>query len=202
MLSTEMLSRCRTLLDEASAGFFGDTEIYSALTDGQQECANYFYNIYKSLIKVDANASLPESLEPLYTIATGTATLGVVNKPADFWGIISATFNTSICKILPLDKALFSYIENTYTQPTTTSPIVYQASSSTLMFLPATSSGYILRYIKIPTVIASATNPILSKQTHTAIVHWATAQMLFKDQRPQEAQLHLQNFINELQTVG
>ena len=59
MTRTEMLARVRTLLDEVgTAGFWSDTEIYSALTDAQQETANYFLRILlnKKLPKIGSSS--------------------------------------------------------------------------------------------------------------------------------------------------
>jgi len=40
MTTANLLSRLRTLLDEASAGFWTDVECYAALSDGQKEIVN------------------------------------------------------------------------------------------------------------------------------------------------------------------
>ena len=214
MTRTEMLARTRTLLDEASASFWTDTEIYAALADGQQECANYFLNIYKIKSKDDLSVPIPQPLEVLYKVATATTTTGIVDKPSDYWHLLSASFAVTgglagtfyNCRIERFSASMFFNINNTYLVASTTSPIVYDVYSTShkFYFRPDVSGtgAYGLNYLKTPTAITASVNPELDVQTHSAIVHWATAQMLFKDQRPQEAQLHLQNFINELQIVG
>lgn len=215
MLSTELLSRVRTLLDEVTSSFFLDTEIYSALTDAQQEAANYFLRLYNSALINNADSKLPQPLESLVissgTIATVTAGL---TKPADYWQIISASYAYTgdvvgtlyPCRIEKLNPVLGFNLKNTYLAPSATDPKVYEAygASLQLWFLPVPSGtgAYNLTYLKTPTSISASVNPILPVSTHSAIVHWATAQMLFKDQRPEEANLHLQNFINELQIIG
>lgn len=209
MTRTEMLARVRTLLDEASASFWTDAEIYSALTDGQQEAANYFYSMYEKLKQVNPLIGLPHTLEPLYTLTTSTTINGLVNNPSNYWHLILATYayngGTSYnCRIQPLSPALLYDLDNTYLVASTTSPTVYQVSSTQFLFLPTASgtANYALGYIVKPTAISSSVDPVLPVLAHTAIVHYATAQMLFKDQRPQEAQLFLQNFINEIQVIG
>lgn len=215
MTRTEMLARVRTLLDEVgTASFWTDTEIYSALTDAQQETANYFLRMYNVALMNNANSKLPQPLESLVISATATLATAGLTKPVDYWHIISASYaNTGglagtfyPCRIEKLNPVLGFNLGNTYLAPSATDPKVYEAYSATLQlwFSPAPSGtgAYTLTYLKTPTSISASVDPILPVSTHSAIVHWATAQMLFKDQRPQEAQLHLQNFINELSIIG
>ena len=204
-----MLARTRTILDEASASFWTDTEIYSALADGQQECANYFLSIYKKIKEQNPLIALPQPLESLYLTTTGTTTTGLVTNPTGFWHLILATYayngGTSYnTRLQSLSPALLFDIGNTYLTATATNPAVYQATATQLLFLPTASgtANYAVGYIKTPSAITASVDPTLPVSTHSAIVHWAVAQMLFKDQRPQEAQLHIQNFLNEIQMVG
>ena len=209
MTSAVMLANARTLLDEASASFWTDIEIYAALAAGQQEAANYFLTGYKA--SQNLNALIPQPLEALYTAATSTTTTGLVDRPADYWHLVSAIFaynggDLYNCRIERFSASMFFNINNTYLAASNTDPIVYDIYSTTqkLFFRPAVSgtADYSISYLKIPTAIASAQEPTLPAQTHSPIVHWAVAEMLFKDQRPQEAQMHIQNFINELQIIG
>lgn len=210
MTTALMLARVRTLLDEVgTASFWTDAEIYSALADGQQESANYFMNIFKKLKENNPLTPLPKALESLYVSATGTTASGLINNPTSYWHLILATYayngGTSYnCRIQSLSPSLLYDLENTYLSASATSPTVYQVSATQLLFLPTASgtANYALGYVKFPTAIALAQEPTLPESTHMAIVHYAVAQMLFKDQRPQEAQLHLQNFINELSIIG
>jgi hypothetical protein len=215
MVRTEMLSRVRTLIDEVgTASFWLDTEIYSALTDAQQEVANYFYKLYSVALMNSFESKLPQPLESLAISVVATLATAGVAKPVDYWHIISVTYaNTGglngtfyPCRIEKINPALGFNLANTYLAPSITDPKVYEAYSASLQlwFSPAPSGtgAYSLTYLKTPTAISASVDPILPVQTHSAIVHWATAQMLFKDQRPEEAHLHLQNFINELQMIG
>lgn len=209
MTRTEMLANARTLLDEASASFWTDTEIYTALANGQQEAANYFFNIYKKLREQNPLIALPQPLESLYLTTTGTTTTGLVTNPTGFWHLILATYayngGTSYnCRLQSLSPSLLFDIGNTYLTATATNPTVYQVTATQFLFLPTASgtANYSVGYIKFPSAITAAVDPTLPVSTHSAIVHWAVAQMLFKDQRPQEAQLFSQNFINELQIIG
>ena len=214
MTRTEMLANVRTSIDEATASFWTDTEIYLALTNGQQEAANYFLNIYKVKSKDDLSVPIPQPLEVLYKVASATTTTGIVDKPSDYWHLLSASYAYTggltgtfyNCRIERFSASMFFNINNTYLAATATSPIVYDVYSTShkFYFRPDTSGtgAYALNYLKTPTAITASVDPELAVQTHTAIVHFAVAQMLLKDQRPQEAQLFLQNFINELQMIG
>lgn len=214
MLSTELLSRVRTLLDEVTPSFFLDAEIYSALTDAQQETADYFYKLYSSALMNNADSKLPQPLEPLVISVTATLATAGLTKPADYWHIISVSYAYTggligtfyPCRIETLNPVLGFNLGNTYLAPSATDPKVYEAYGNSLQLwfspVPSGTGAYTLTYLKTPTSISASVNPILPVSVHSAIVHWATAQMLFKDQRPDEANLHLQNFINELQTKG
>ena len=209
MTRTDMLARVRTLLDEASASFWTDTEIYSALADGQQEVANYLVINYRKAKDLNPSAEIPPSLVPLYNTSTSTTASGLINKPTGFWHLLYALYaysgGTSYnCRIQPLSPSLYFDLDNTYLTPSSIDPAIYQAPTSQLYFKPTPigTATYTIGYIKLPDAISVSTDATLPVQTHQSIVHWATAQMLFKDQRPQEAQIHLQNFINELQIIG
>jgi hypothetical protein len=214
MTRTEMLARVRTLLDEASASFWTDTEIYSALADGQQEVANYFYKIYSMALKENPEAKLPQPLESLVISTSATTATSGVAKPSGFWHIISAKYaNTGglsgtfyPCRVERINSMLDFNINNTYLASSASDPKVYEAYSASLLLwfspTPTGTGAYTLNYLQIPASITSSVDPVLPVQTHSAIVHWATSQMLLKDSKPQEAQLFLQNFINELQLIG
>ena len=213
MTRTEMLARCRTLLDEATAAFWTDAEVYSALADAQQAVANYFLSIHKIELLSNPKAPIPQPLESLYAVDTNTTATGLVSLPADYWHLLAASFAYTgglagtfyVCRIYRLGETMFRDVNNSFFAGTTTDPIVYEVYSSgrKFYFLPAVSGtgGYALNYLKIPTAISSSVDPTLPVQTHNAIVFYAVAQMLFKDQRPQEAQLQLQNAFNELRGI-
>lgn len=215
MTTANMLSRVRTSLDEASASFWTDAEIYSALTDGQQETANYFLSLYKAKSVNNIGAVLPQPLESLLKNKIDTTVSSGVTKPTDYWHLVSAKWAYTgglvgtyyPCRIEGLSSIRDFNLANTYLAATETFPTVYEAYSGSAIlfwFLPAPSGtgAYNISYISVPTTISSSVDPILPASTHTAIVHWAVAQMLSKDQRPQEAQLFMQNFINEIQVIG
>lgn len=191
MTSAQLLARCRTLLDESSAGFFTDAEIYSALTDGQKEVAN--------VLVTENKQRLPETLRPLVTTASTSG--ASITLPATFWIDLTLKFGSTSgnkqtayreeVKSLP-DREDNSYLNNEF---------YYYIDDSTLYFGKAGTQYYTFTYLVKPTTIDGSTEPILEASSHNAIVFWATAQMLFKDQRPQEAQTLMKSYKDELQTL-
>lgn len=209
MTTAAMILRCRTLLDEVSEAMWTDVELYQGLADGQQEVANYFVNIYLRLKEQSPLTPLPKPLESLYTIASSTTLSGLITNPTGFWHLILATYaydgGTSYnCRTQQLSASLLYDIANTYLVATVTNPTVYQATATQLLFLPAPSgtANYSVGYLKYPTAISAIVEPTLPEGTHNAIVFFAVAQMLFKDQRVGEAQAKMQDFMNELQLIG
>jgi hypothetical protein len=212
MTSTEMLARVRSLLDEASASFWSDSEIYSALTDGQQSIANYFYNLYILRSSEKQDVPIPKVLEKLYTASSGTTATSNVAKPSGYWHLISAkyAYDDTIkynCRIEKISSATFSNLDNTYLSATNTSPVIYEdysASSVDFYFSPPpnVTAGYKIYYLKFPSAISGSSEPSLDVLVHDAIVDYAMFKLLMKDQRPNEAQVYLQKYLNELQTIG
>jgi hypothetical protein len=194
MLNTEMLARVRTLLDEASAGFFTDAEIYSALTDGQKQVANFLLSKFQNYQK------LPEPLRPLLVnpvASSGTS----INVPADYWHDFSLKYGSSVgAKQVAIKRELkdIAQVEdNSYL-----TDFYYTIDSDTINFGISGTQYYTLIYLKKPTAIDGSTQPILSESSHSAIVHWATAQMFIKDQKIPESQVMMKNYMEELQVIA
>ena len=215
MTAANMVIFARTLLDETgiTSGFWTDTEIYSALASGQQAVANYFLGIYKMQKQQDHAIAIPQPLEPLYFNEVNTTTTGLVAKPADYWHLLGASFAYTgglvgtfyKCRIYHLSEVMFDDINNSFLAATNTDPIVYEVYSSgqKFYFLPTVSGtgAYSLNYLKVPSAIASGTEPTLPVQTHNAIVFYAVAQMMFKQERTDLAQVKMQEYFTELQGI-
>lgn len=208
MTTAQLLARARTLLDESSASFWTDAEIYSALTGGQQEVANYFLTLYKS-----KKGILPKSLEALYkNVSSNTSTSGITT-PSGLWHIIKGSYDYNAsgnyypCRIIDISSNQDFDKRNSYLAATSTDPIIYKeyAGSSIIIYYlpnPSVTANYTLSYLVYPTAISSGVDPTLTAETHEAILSYALFDLLMKDQRPQEAQLHLQKYIQELQGIG
>ena len=210
MTSTVMLAAVRTILAESTAGFFTDAEIYTALADGQTEVIKYLIDIYRAKRRIDSKTPLFYELESILNDDTGTTQSVAV--PSGFLELISATFDhngtggENPCNIVNMNVLPF-YENNTYLSATDVSPRVYIKSISdvvTIVFLPTLSGtpAYTIHYLKSPTDIASGQNAVLPVTTHNAIVYFTVSRMLSKEQRLQEAQIYLQNFMNELKGMA
>ena len=190
MTSTQMNERVRTLLDEAVEAFWGNDEVYAALTDGQIEAINYL------TAKYEATKELPETLIPLGKTATGT---GTASLPSDFFYPVSmiATLNDVPIFMRGFKKDRDHLAENTYLQSSSTQPYAYFQGSQIVL---ETSLAWALDYLKKPSDIASGTNPTIGVSAHNAIVQFAFAFLLQKIKDPR-AQAEFNKFANLLQSV-
>jgi len=214
MTTAEMLTRIRTFLDEASASFWSDTEIYSALADGQNEVISICLNFYRAKKEVNSRTELPQVLTALHTHVADTNLTGIVTAPADYLFLLGGYYSddtpTQSPKAFTVKDYGLNYFHdyyNTYLAPTANDPIAIVANTSggvlSIYFIPAPTGGdtaqYAFEYLRKPTAIASGVNPTLSVFAHNAIVTYAFAQLLLKDDRMQEAQAQYQIFINMVQ---
>lgn len=200
MTSTVMLAAVRTILDEASASFWTDAEVYAALADAQNEVIKKLLETYRQtgMIKFE--------LRSVYFDDTGTN--DNISVPAGFLELIKATYDHNgtggqePCEILD-HRAVLEREDNSYTSATATEPVAYINSTGDalkIFFLPAKDGtpACTIYHISKPTDIASGQNATLPVTTHSAIVHYAVSRMLDKDQRPQESQAHYQIFLQEI----
>ncbi len=213
MTSTVMLAAIRTILDEASASFWTDAEVYAALADGQNEAIKELLNVYRVRKKVNPQAPLLYELEAVLNEDTGTLAVDptVLTVPTGFMELISATYdhdNTggeNPCFISNLPD--LEFIEDiTFLAASGTNPRIYMKTVSDalkLIFLPTktATAPYTIHYIKSPTDIASGQNATLPVSTHSAIVNYAVSRMFQKDDRPQESQVWYQKYFQELQSL-
>lgn len=184
MTSVLMLARLRTLLDEATASFWSDTECYTALSDGQREVVNSVKN--------------PQILKVLLKTATGSNTSGTgITLPTDFREFVNAKW-TSVtagtqypCSIINYNEQFLRDKDNTYLAPIRLNPVVYLNAITGLRliyFEPASANGdYTIVYLKQPTEITAGVDSILSEETHEAIILYAFSFLLRKDLRQAEA---------------
>ena len=213
MTSAQMKANVDTLLDEVTgaSAFVTSTETYQALADGQGEVIALFLSTYKLRKKLDPNIMLPYELESLLNDNTGNTQTTTI--PSGFLDLISAQFDhdgaggQKPCVISDLRITPFEE-DNTFLAASATRPKVYIKSVSdviTIVFLPTISGGDVLRwtihYIKSPTDIASGQEPILPATTHNAIVWFAVARLLEKDQRFPEAQGYYNQFLQQMKIL-
>lgn len=193
-ITTVLVSRVRTLLDEASAGFFTATEIYYALTDAQVEVINIVLSTYKAKIKADPNEELPEVLRNCIASTTGT---GTTSLPSGFLHALSIYVTATKLPVFirPDGRGRAEGMHNTYLASSATQPYC-SLSASQIVF--ETSVAWTLEYLQLPANDIDATHdPTLSKIAYNALIQYATAFLLKKDESPR-ANDHLQYFLKEV----
>ena len=189
MTSVLLLSRLRTLLDEAEEGFWTDDECYAALSDAQREAVN---NIF-------ARNPFNENLKTLIKTVDGTnVTNQAIALPTAFKDIVTGelavlTGGTKYpCKVIDYNKDFIDDKNNDYLKPIAASPVVYVKASTVvgrkIYFEPTgANTDYSLLIITNPTEITASINPILPEATHEALIYWAFQFLLRKDLRVEEA---------------
>lgn len=213
MTSAQMLSRLRFLLDEATASFWADADLYTMLSDGQREVANFGMTKFIST-PYQLRTSVGLILEPLVVVQTSATNVTTgeifVSLPTGFWYDLSVKYYTTpSATLVPLLKrqkeANLTHIEaNSYFAATENVSMYYYIDmvNSMLMFSNAASTPngvYMMNYIKIPTEISGAIEPILLAFTHEAILQYAYTQALLRDNKTQEAQVEYAKFVNLVQ---
>ena len=209
MTAPEMLARCRTILDESSAGYWTDAEIYSALSDGQNAIINAVWSAWDKKTQI-AEIEVPVVLRPLQTVvvnlAFGTTGTTSVALPADFAYDLHVEYDDNADAPIASFKRgesknrKFSS-ENTYLH-STQAQYYHYFDGANLNFETAISGtgAYRLTYLKKPTDIASGVAPAIGFEAHKAIVYYAVTMMLFKDKSP-DAMNIFQIYINELKDL-
>lgn len=180
MTSVQMLARLRTVLDEASAGLWGDAECYSALADGQD-----------GVISVLVNKS-SEVLRPLITTVTGSNTTNLPSGYLRYISVVSVSGGiTDVVWVRPYEKNRDHAIENTYLKSSATD--LYCSFNATQIVFE-TNTSWSMEYYKTPTAIAAAQNPTLSVESHNAIVQFAFAFLLEKNKETERSMAELKKF--------
>lgn len=202
-----MLTLVRSLLDESSAGFYTDTEIYSALRDGQKEVINMALSIYQTKRSIDPKVDLPQVLVPLITIvvnlAFGTTGTTTVALPADFLYDLHVEYDDNSNAPIPAfrrGESPTKYFDrnNTYLV-STQAQYFYHIDGTNLNFETAVSGvgAYRLTYLKKPPDIYTTVEPLIPDFAHAAVVKYAFAFLLMKDEKIAEGQSLFNEFMQQ-----
>lgn len=197
MTTALMLARLRTLLDESSAGFYTDVEAYAALSDGQRQVVDILF----------AKSKKHSLLKTLLKTASGSNTnCSGITLPTDFKEFVNAKYASvtaatqNPCNVVDYDEIFLRDKDNTYLTPIRATPVVYLNATTGLRliyFEPTSANGdYAIVYLKQPTEIAAGTEPILSGETHEAIIMYAFSFLLRKELRQAEADGAFKIFTN------
>lgn len=209
-----MLARLRSLLDESTAAFWSNDELYRNLSDGQREIAAFAMKLFRDR----GRKNLPAVLNPLMSTVNGNCANDTQGDIAltyynvtGMWDIVQALYTPDVdglddyarCRIVENDIDFLRISQNLYTRGTVSSPLAliktkHESTYSTEVFFKpdktGSNAGAVIQYIKSPTDIAAGTEPILDDFTHNAIVQFAYSQALLRDQRTQEGLAEYQKF--------
>ena len=192
-ITTTLVTRVRTLLDESSAGFFTTDEIYKALTDGQREVINFVLSIYKAKLEINPDEKLPEVLRVLQATTTGT---GTQSLPSGY--LFPLDVYTSAARVFIRPERHKGMKYNTYLASSTSQPY---CSISATQIVFETSVTWTLDYLAMPTTDIGATvDPTLGSLSYNALVEFATYFLLMKDENARASQ-HLQRFLQSVQSL-
>jgi len=219
MTSTEMLSRLRALLDEPSAGFYTDAQLYQYLDSAQNLIIEFLISKQRSLRTVKGDTFEIETLKPLIKLTSAIATganpnisLSGVNDIIELYQIY--LYNNSsgtelLLTYIPLrdlkQRSQNSYTAHSYNSTLHTGQVycsLYQGNILTSFnaITTDTSSFYDkakVYYYAQPTAVSAGQNYTLPSETHEAGILFAVSLALEQDKKTQEAK----TFFNQAQQL-
>ena len=171
MTTAEMLATLKTRLDD---GFWTDTELYQALTNGQREVVLYLSKTLKYA---------KDYIERATKNFVSDGEVIMTTRP-----ILSARYaydgtDYYNCRILNVADVV-SVQANTFLEPDEYDPVLYQDDEE-VTILPSPAGGKSkIEYVTLKAIdpIDATHEPTLDERTHNAIVQWAYAEVLSKDE--------------------
>lgn len=188
MTTAEMLAKLGMMLDETAAAFWTDVQKYEELAEGQNEI------VKMALDRMWGSMEVPFVLsKQVKSIDVSTVSLAYYALQADELYTIAIKYDQNgggtkyPCRLLGVNRNVDYDIDNTFSAPTASDPIAEFRTVSTTAgwyFNPATTGSFAAttKYIKEPADIASGTEPELPSTAHNAIVQFAFATLLSKDE--------------------
>lgn len=206
MTQSAALLRLRALLNETSAGFWTDTQLYAYLDMAQGMVVEFLVTKTYESRRAGDDFYRNNVLEPLSTLDSSNTTSTSVREytlPTDFLMTDYCEYYPTLVR--PLVKARldsFNSImwkeQNVFLIPTAAYPSYYIRGNK-IGFSPVPTSGgatsYLHYYYKRPTEIAAGTasNEIpIGQAGHEAVVISAFALALKQDGKSQESELEIQ----------
>jgi hypothetical protein len=195
MTSVEALNRLQTLLDDPSSDHWTSTEIYSALTDGQNAFIKEALARFKIKRSVNPSEPIPEVLRVLLTSAKKSRT---DTLPKDYLLWVDVYTSTEQIKVREKSAGYSARKFNTYLQSSSDQPYCSITATQIVM---ETAVNYTFEYLKKPSDINSTNSPTLDDVAMNAVIHYAYAFLLKKDKRASEANASSQiynHYVNQL----
>lgn len=202
MTSATLLSKVRTLLDESSASYWSDNEIYAALAAGQKALISEFIKLWRQ----GGNAKLPNVLRIITkNKANSSLTTQTDSIPSDYIdnGALGVRFSYNstsassrvACRIRTLANRSFKS-GNTYLASSSADPYCYFDGSNINFETTVSGTGsYDYDYLYMPADIASGQNPTLPENCMDALCIYALAMLLKKDERENDSAANMELFM-------
>jgi len=209
MIQSEALSRTRAILNETTAGFYSDTELYQFLDSGLNDVVSYAIS-QLDIMRMQMRYKPSLILEPLLTTVSAangestTVDIQEYNLPSNYlytdnckYTSNDTTNPTPVAAVyVPHSNGVW-YTKNSYLAYTIDDP-AYYIRDGKIGFFPIPSHGgagcYYHYYYKKPTAItvSTASSEIPTKViSHEAVINYAVFYALTKDARFQEATVYL-----------
>jgi len=215
MTGPNLLARLRTLLDEASASFWTDAEAYAALADGQNAVIALALGVYRAKKFATPNQDIPLSplLQTLYstqtaTVASGASTASLTGTVLE---LVWVKYNSAAGSPLYPARVRFHSpasefkAANSFLVATIASGEYYiRFANPVITFETASTNNaaaWIAGVLTQPTDIGASQASVIPDSAVEAIVEFAFARCLSKDQRTQESQEAFSKFIKLTQGV-
>lgn len=216
MTGPNLLARLRTLLDEASAAYWTDAESYAALADGQNAVIAIALGVYRAKKFSLPNQDIPLSHVLQSLFSTQTATVGVGVATASLTGtvleLVYVKWNSAAatplyaCRVRNYSPASEFKAANSFLVATPTSGEYFiRFNNPTITFETVSTNAaatYLAGVLTQPTDIGAAQASTVPDICVPAIVQFAFARMLSKDQRVAESQDAFKRFLQHAQTVS
>jgi hypothetical protein len=200
MTTATVLASVRTLLDEANASYWENTEVYQSLTDAQNAMCGLALSVYQTKLNATSNGDvdIPLILEPLHTTKSGTLPFGqdTITLPNPVLSVISVQYNpnatTPLYPVRMRERSEASVFQksNSYLGSIGNDYYVRFKGNIILIFETASAfdyAGYSIEIIAQPIDISASVDPILPDITQLSLVEFAFSKLLAKDQRTQES---------------
>lgn len=190
MTVAQLLARARIILDEASAGFWIDTDIYAFLDLAQEHAVTALLKKQRAmrLIKPDYTEA---SLKPVIKVGTKATTTGVSYSLSTLTDLVEVLdiqiTGTGISNHVPLIEYTewIKQANNTYLKHDTTQPVCYYLGGtlyfSYTTFPNSSFSNINIYYVSRPATVGASQELILTAETHEAILNYALYYALLKD---------------------
>lgn len=213
MTTANLLLRLRNILDEATAAFWDDDELYRYLSDGQREAVNILIAIYKAKSSIDPQEAVPNVLMPIVTTSSDTITTGqstIALESSAYLGLVSLTYHHSGGTQVPvfireLSEELNFISQNIYMADAPGVEYNARIESDTAIKLGTAASGsggaYTLKYFAKPAEINGSTDPVLNDLAMEAVLNYGLSMALPKEKRAGEAESAFQKFVQMVKNL-